>query len=232
MKHVIGLSGGMDSATLLGYLLAQRDTEQVFCCIFYYGSKHNKYENKAAQNIVAYYQNIYSTDIVKFQSIDLSSAFGNIFSSLMLSGGEIPEGHYRADNMKATVVPGRNLIMGSIMAGIAESIRAEQISLGVHAGDHHIYPDCRGTFINSFNRTVQESSDGSVFVKAPFLNMTKTGIIHCGINLPQSVPYHLSRTCYKDQELSCGKCGSCGERLGAFKEMGLIDPIKYEDGVR
>ena len=44
-KIVIGLSGGMDSATLLGYFL--ESNYEVHCCTFTYGSKHNQYENKA-----------------------------------------------------------------------------------------------------------------------------------------------------------------------------------------
>jgi len=131
--------------------------------------------------------------------------------------------------MQATVVPARNLIFSSVIAGYAESVGAGAISLGVHSGDHHIYPDCRPEFVSSLNTSVLLATDKKVRVEAPFLNYTKAEIIKTGLNLKSvEVPYHLTRTCYKDQELACGKCGSCFERLEAFEELGLTDPIKYE----
>jgi 7-cyano-7-deazaguanine synthase len=127
------------------------------------------------------------------------------------------------------VVPARNLIFASILAGYAESIDAGIISLGVHGGDHHVYPDCRPAFISSLNSTVMWATDCKVRVDAPFLYNSKAEILRIGLDLKKvTVPYHLTRTCYKDQVMSCGKCGSCVERLEAFAEVGMIDPIKYE----
>ena len=223
-KIVIGLSGGMDSATLLGILLEQGC--EVHCCSFYYGSKHGIWENRAAENLIDFYQNKQFPVFGHF--INLTEAFQGFDSSLLKSGGEIPEGNYKAENMKSTVVPGRNMIFASIMAGLAESINAEVIALGVHAGDHFIYPDCRPDFINSLHKTIHYSTDKKVTVMAPFLDLDKTAILKIGIGLKVPVPYHLTRTCYKDQELSCGKCGSCIERLESFSNLQLTDPIKYQ----
>ena len=223
-KLVIGLSGGMDSATLLGILLEQG--AEVHCCIFYYGSKHNKYENKAAKDIIKFYQN-QNMPVFDYK-INISKVMELFKSNLLLSGGEIPEGHYAEDVMKQTVVPGRNLIFSSIMAGLAESIGAQAVGLGVHSGDHHIYPDCREDFIMSLDSTVLLSSDKAVKIHTPLLFDDKTSILKKGYKCDPPVPYHLTRTCYKDQVLSCGKCGACSERLEAFQNIGILDPIKYE----
>lgn len=221
----MGLSGGMDSGTLLGYLIAQGF--QVHCCIFNYGSKHNEFENAAAGNLVYYYQSETraNVDVTRF---DLSMVMGKFKSDLLLSGGEIPEGHYNDENMKRTVVPGRNMIFASIMAGMAESIGAEAIALGVHAGDHHIYPDCRKEYIKALDSAVYLSSDRKVEILAPFILMDKTDILKLGYSLTPEIPYELTRTCYKHQANSCGKCGSCQERLEAFQNIGKPDPIVYE----
>ena len=219
---VIGLSGGLDSTTLLGILLEQG--VEVHCHVFYYGSKHNKWENKAAKNIVDFYQT--KGFSVFGYPIDLRAVFSTLSSNLLLSGGAIPEGHYEAETMKKTVVPGRNLVFASVMASLAESIKAEAIALGVHAGDHHIYPDCRPEFIMYLNMTIHRSSDGQVSVVTPLIDWDKTAILKRGIEL--SVPYKLTRTCYKDQLQACGKCGSCVERLEAFSNLKLKDPIKYD----
>lgn len=225
MKIVIGLSGGMDSATLLGLLLAQG--AEVHCCSFSYGSKHNHWEEQAAKSIIFYYSSWFRVYLYHY-SFNLSNVFTHFKSNLLLSGGEIPEGHYDNDTMKKTVVPGRNTIFSSIMMGLAESIEADYIGLGVHSGDHHIYPDCRKEYIKSLDTTLYLASDRKVQVITPLIDDDKASILFKGFKLDPPVPYHLTRTCYKDQLLACGKCGSCRERLEAFSKVGIKDPIQYE----
>jgi 7-cyano-7-deazaguanine synthase len=224
MKIVIAVSGGMDSTTLLADVLHQG--YEVHCCVFTYGSKHNYYENGAALDVINYYQN--AGYPLSHHFFDLSNVFAPFNSDLLKTGGEIPEGHYNDSNMKSTVVPGRNLIFASILAGLAESVGAKYIMLGVHAGDHAIYPDCRFEFMESLKKTIELSTDGKVTVRYPYINMDKSGILAKGYSLPVPVPYSLTRTCYKDQPLSCGKCGSCVERLEAFENMEIKDPVQYE----
>lgn len=221
---VMGLSGGMDSTTLLGAFLELGT--KVHCVIFSYGSKHNAYENDAAVNVVKYYQDLGLP--VTSSYVALEGVMAGFKSALLLTGEAIPEGHYAEESMRKTVVPGRNLIMAAVMAGLAESIGATQVALGVHSGDHHIYPDCRPGFVTAADEAIKASSDGRVSVVAPFLNDTKQTIIERGLTFDIDVPYHLTRTCYKNQPVSCGKCGSCRERLEAFELVGMEDPIPYE----
>lgn len=225
-KVVLALSGGMDSVTLAGYYL---DKEyEIHPITFNYGSKHNKYENEAASNVIKYWQKS-EFPIQDMKYIELPF-INNFFKSNLLSNqGEIPEGHYEQENMSLTVVPGRNLIFISIMLGYAWSIGADTIAVGVHGGDHTIYGDCRAGFIASMNASVIQASDNKVHLEAPFQYLDKTKIIEIGLSLNTVIPYHLTRTCYKDQEFSCGKCGSCQERLEAFKNLGKKDQIKYEE---
>lgn len=224
-KAVIGLSGGMDSAVLLGILLEQG--YEVHCCVFTYGSKHNKYENQAADSVIVYYQHFYGDNVVS-HFFDLTDTFSHIQSDLLLTGGEIPEGHYESESMKKTAVPGRNMIFASIMAGVAESIEAECIALGVHSGDHAIYPDCRHEFIKALDCAIYLSTDKSVQVVTPLVQDDKASILVKGYALKVEAPIHLTRTCYKDQEYACGKCGSCQERLEAFSIINKKDPVRYE----
>jgi 7-cyano-7-deazaguanine synthase len=221
MRVVLALSGGLDSSTLCGYYLEKG--WQVVPITFNYGSKHNRYEIEACVAVIRHF------GLPDPVLIDLKF-FGELFrSDLLFSGGTVPDGHYTDESMTATVVPARNLIFASIVAGYAESIDADMISLGVHGGDHYIYPDCRPEFISSLYNSVMLATDGKVRVDAPFLYSSKAEIIRIGLNLKKIVvPYHLTRTCYKDQLVSCGTCGSCVERLEAFAEMGMRDPILYE----
>lgn len=225
MFGIVSLSGGVDSATVLDLAIKECGRPNVRTFGFTYGSKHNMWENKAAVEIAKFYE-------VPHRRIWLDTAFDGLQSTLMQAGGAIPEGHYEAESMRQTVVPGRNLIFLSVLAAHAESWVKQvgngakaMIYLGVHAGDHFIYPDCRPNFIENARSVIMSSTEEKVIVTAPFLNFTKKTIIENG--LTHKVPYHLTRTCYKAQPKACGVCGSCQERLMSFKELGVEDPIEY-----
>lgn len=216
LKVVMGLSGGMDSSTVLGWLV--HEGYEVHCANFVYGSKHNQYEQVAAEAVAAHYG-------VDYTLFDLTTAFSAMKSNLLKSGGDIPEGHYSHESMSLTVVPGRNSIFASILCGMAESIGAEKVALGIHQGDHAIYPDCRKEYFYAMKSALYLASDRKVELIAPFIETDKVGILEFG--LANAVPYHLTRTCYKDQKVSCGKCGSCNERIEGFATNKTIDPIPY-----
>lgn len=218
-EAVVCLSGGMDSVTLLAKALTPPYNRRVRCVGFTYGSKHNLHENMAAAAVCGFYG-------VPFHLMDLSPIMCNFRSALLKTGGPIPEGHYEAANMTQTVVPGRNLIFLSVLTGYAWSVGAQEVWIGIHSGDHAIYPDCRPEFFEAMDRAMQTGSDGKVKLVAPFLKMNKTSIIAWGRTV--HVPYYLTRTCYKDQTTACGKCGACQERLEAFAANGMSDPIEYE----
>ena len=163
MKHVvISLSGGMDSSTLLLRYLKEYDT--VTAISFDYGQKH-RVELERAQSLVDYINKnpnrIFSHDelpngcisysLVNYHQIQINGLADLLNSALVTGGDEVPEGHYAEENMKATVVPNRNKIFASITQAIALSVAnktGEQcdIAMGIHAGDHAIYPDCRQEF--------------------------------------------------------------------------------------
>lgn len=229
---IVSLSGGLDSAVLLGDVLEmlkkkainQKSIDvstKVLCVAFNYGSKHNRYENHAAANIADHYG-----DRTGFELVDLRGVMNHFKSVLLQDGGDIPEGHYEEESMRQTVVPGRNLIFLSILAGLAESYQIPEIYIGAHAGDHNIYPDCRPIFLQHAAEAIYHSSDGKVRVVRPYEGINKQQIVSIG--LTQSTPFFLTRTCYKAQPVACGKCGSCQERLEAFQKNGVVDPIDYE----
>ena len=223
MKSVIAFSGGMDSATLLWDVLETgAKGERVVAVNFTYGSKHNFYERMAAKVVAS------RTDPsrVEYREIDLTPVMAGFKSDLLKSGGSVPEGHYEAKSMERTVVPARNIIFASILAGIAWSEGADRVYLGVHAGDHAIYPDCRPEFVEAMQEAVRAGTGNKVRLFAPYLDIDKADIL--GIGLRLNVPYHLTRTCYKDQPVACGRCGSCQERREAFAKNKAEDPIQYE----
>lgn len=117
------------------------------------------------------------------------------------------------------------MIFATILAGLSQSLLYDAVYLGIHAGDHAIYPDCRPEFKTRLNEAIIAATEGEVLLLAPFINMTKGAIVCEGKKI--GAPFELTRTCYKNQELPCGVCGSCIERIEAFQANGMIDPVEY-----
>ena len=217
MKAVVSLSGGMDSATLLASVLAKG--YEALCIGFQYPSKHNRWEQDAAIRVAAHYK-------VPFRWVDLMTVFRGFTSHLLTTGGPIPEGHYADDNMRLTVVPARNIVFCSVLAGIAWNEGAGDVFIGVHAGDHAIYSDCRPQFVCDMRNAIHSGTDKRVNLQAPFLHVDKAEILRRGLEL--GVPYGLTRTCYTSDAVACGRCGSCTERRLAFAACGVLDPVPYQ----
>jgi 7-cyano-7-deazaguanine synthase len=116
--------------------------------------------------------------------------------------------------------------MLSLAIGYAVSVGAEAVYYGAHGGDHAIYPDCRPEFVEKMSAVSKVANYEEISVFAPFIDLTKIEILAKG--LAMNLDYSKSWTCYKGREKACGKCGACQERLEAFAENGLMDPLPYE----
>lgn len=216
-KIVIIYSGGMDSYTLLHWALRMNAVE-IFPISFNYGQKHAKE--------LVYAEHVCKELGLEHKIIDLQCLTPLLSNSALTSAKEIPEGHYAEESMKATVVPGRNLIMLSIAAGYAENINADIILYGAHAGDHDIYPDCRWEFVEALGATIIKGTYSHPILLAPFMSMSKGEIAVMGRDF--NLDYSQAWTCYNGREKACGKCGACVERLEAMAEAGIEDPMEYE----
>lgn len=218
-KVTLILSGGMDSATL-AYWYHKQGCE-IEAVTFNYGQRHSR-EIESAKLIA-------EAIGAKHHILDISGIQPLLKGSALTDEVEVPHGHYEADNMKLTVVPNRNAIMLSIAWGIACCNQSDILACGVHAGDHHIYPDCRPSFITMMNSALSVGTEGhrkeNLVLEAPFVDKTKTDIAAIGGDL--GVPYRLTWTCYEGGEKHCGKCGACQERKEAFRDSGVSDQTEY-----
>jgi len=221
-KSVIALSGGIDSCVAATMELERQPEKELYCISFKYPAKHNTQERLAALNIVCSFSENYGADRVSLIPVDASAMFTAFQSNLLQNGDKIPEGHYTDENQRLTVVPGRNTLFAAYMMGFAQSNGADKIILGIHRGDHAIYPDCRPEWFHRMNSVVRAATEGAVLLEAPLLNYDKREIVRDGLFI--GAPLHLTWTCYKGELVPCGVCGSCVERREAFELNGFKDP--------
>ena len=212
---VIIISGGMDSTTML----YEYKDEIAMAITFDYGSTQNGRERVCA---VTHCQRLGIKHIV----IQLEFMFRYFKSALLGNPEDIPEGDYNDESMKSTVVPFRNGIMLAIAAGIAESNGLKRVMIANHAGDHSIYPDCRPGFINAMSEAMSAGTYEHITVFAPYTYLSKKEIAEHGKAL--GLDYSETYSCYKGGEKHCGKCGTCRERIEAFRAAGIDDTTEYD----
>jgi 7-cyano-7-deazaguanine synthase len=265
-QAVLSLSGGMDSSTLLLHLLA--NDYKVTALSFDYGQKHSV-ELERAQQLVDYLNSKADETLAKndlgetirhnfepitYQTIKLDGLSQLLNSALVTGGDEVPEGHYEQDNMKATVVPNRNKIFSSIIQSVALSIANEtespvKIAMGIHAGDHAIYPDCRQEFRDADYKAFAEGNWDAqrVGLYTPYLDGDKFDILKDGesccecLGIDFDEVYKRTNTSYKPIKhyyrpetnafkwYSDFKSASSVERIEAFMKLGRPDPVEYAD---
>jgi len=257
-KAVLSLSGGMDSSTLLLHLIA--NGYEVTALSFDYGQKH-RIELDRAASLVEYLNGCSQKTeqdqlgtitvtgenfpLIKHQIIKLDGLQNLLHSALVTGGNDVPEGHYEQDNMKETVVPNRNKIFASLIQAAALSVATKgdkqevAIALGIHAGDHAVYPDCRQEFRDADFEAFKIGNWDSelVSVYTPYLDGNKFTILEDGLKCCEQLGldfdevYKRTNTSYKPYPSgnSDYKSASSVERVEAFIKLGRPDPIQYED---
>lgn len=213
MKTVVLLSGGLDSTVLLAGLHAAGHDCRTLSVL--YGQRH-RVEVDRARAVSARYG-------VLHEVVELPPSL--MAGSAITGGGDVPHGHYEHESMRRTVVPNRNMLLLSAAGAVAVRDGCGAVAYAAHAGDHHIYPDCRPEFAEAMGRALALCADRPVALLRPFVTWTKADIVREGSRL--GVPFPLTWSCYEGGEKHCGLCGTCFERREAFQLAGVLDPTEY-----
>lgn len=216
MRVVALLSGGLDSTALVAFLRAQGD--EVAALSVNYGQRHAR-ELEAAAAVAAALG-------VEHQVADLTH-----LRQLMQGSSQtdpsvvVPHGHYAEESMKVTVVPNRNMVLLACAIAWAVARKADAVAYAAHAGDHAIYPDCRGEFVAAMQQAAALCDWRPVDIIAPFTAISKADIVQIGVQ--DGAPLGLTWSCYEGGTVHCGRCGTCVERREAFQLAGVADPTEY-----
>lgn len=227
-KAVVLLSGGLDSATVLA--MAQAQGYDVHALSFRYGQRH-AFELDCAAAIA-------KKAGVGHVVLDLNlSQFGG---SALTADIAVPKDRSAGDmagNIPITYVPARNTVFLSCALAWAETLNTGDIFIGVNALDYSGYPDCRPQYIQAFQAMANLATKGGVegtlpvIIHTPLIDLTKAQIVQRGMAL--GVDYAMTTSCYDPDPsgAACGHCDACQLRLKGFRDAGLTDPSRYQEGV-
>lgn len=230
-KAVVLNSGGVDSTTCVGLAVEKYGKDNVATLSVFYGQKHDK-ELECAKKIAAHYE-------VAHYEVDLSAVMQFSNCPLLSQSTEAIRHESYAEQiaedgegMVRTYVPFRNGLLLSSVTALAVSLYPDdevEVYYGAHADDAagRAYADCSPEFADAMNRAINIGTYEKVTLAAPLINMNKGEVVKTGLAI--GVPYHLTTSCYEGGEKACGTCGTCIDRINAFKVNGVEDPIDYVD---
>ncbi|MDI9609865.1 MAG: 7-cyano-7-deazaguanine synthase QueC [Archaeoglobaceae archaeon] len=222
MKAVLIFSGGVDSSTLLYYLLSKG--YELSALTFIYGQRHSK-EVEFAKKLTERARLVKNFE---HRIVDITSIHELISKGAITGDSRVPEGFYTEERQRATIVPNRNMILLSIAVGYAVKIGAKEVHYAAHKSDYSVYPDCRKEFVKAMDTAIYLGNLwNEVELRAPFIDMSKAEIVALGLKL--GVPYELTWSCYRGEARPCLSCGTCVERTEAFLLNGARDPLLSEE---
>ncbi len=219
-KAIVLSSGGLDSTTCLSIALDRG--YDVYPMSFFYGQKHSREIEQSRlirEELGLPEENHF---FIKVDNIGQSALTDK---SVAISNDDI-------ESIPDTYVPARNILFLSYAISIGEELGVESVFIGISNIDYSGYPDCRPEFIDKYQELINIGTkrgveNNPIKIKAPLLNKSKKETIEIGLQL--NTPYHLTTTCYNGQEKACGECSACKIRLNAFAEIGIEDPIPYQN---
>ena len=230
-KAVVLNSGGVDSTTCVGLAVEKYGKDNVSTLSVFYGQKHAK-ELECAKKIAAHYE-------VAHYEVDLSAVMQFSNCPLLSQSTEAIRHESYAEQiakdgegMVRTYVPFRNGLLLSSVTALAVSLYPDdevEVYYGAHADDAagRAYADCSPEFADAMNRAINIGTYEKVTLTAPLINMNKGEVVKTGLAI--NVPYELTWSCYEGGEKACGTCGTCIDRINAFKANNIEDPIDYVD---
>lgn len=209
------LSGGLDSAILVGHLLRHGRTVQPF--YIRTGVIWQAAELAAVQQFLRVMTTPRLAALVLLD-LPLSDLYDGHWS---LTGRRVPD---HASQDEAVYLPGRNALLIVKAAvwcqlhGIGELALAP---LGTSP-----FADAGASFFAEFEAALNRGAVRPVRLLRPFGTMTKREVMALGADLPLE---HTFSCLAPVHGLHCGRCNKCAERRAAFREAGLVDPTRYAE---
>lgn len=221
-KAIVLLSGGLDSATCLGYCKTR--AFDIYALSFAYGQRHQS-ELHAARRLAQQFD-------AKAHKIITLDYLSDLKGSALTDHAQTLPDPDDSEKIPNTYVPARNTLFLVHALAWAEILECQHIIIGCSQVDYSGYPDCRENYIQAFNQLAQCATKAAVegcppTIHAPLLHKSKAETILMGHQM--GVDYSQTVSCYQadPKGRACGQCESCMLRKKGFQDAGVIDPTHY-----
>ncbi|MBN2460330.1 MAG: 7-cyano-7-deazaguanine synthase QueC [Candidatus Cloacimonetes bacterium] len=222
LNSIVLVSGGMDS--LVTAAVAVQESDAVNFLHITYGQRTQEAERRCFHKLVEFYE---PADSMIVDISYLRQMGGSSLTDPALKIQQFGESR----GIPNTYVPYRNGNFIAIATSWAEIIVANRIYIGAVEEDSSGYPDCRESFFQAAEETINQGTrdDTGIKIITPVIHMEKSEIVKLGERL--QVPFESSWSCYKYNDVACGSCDSCVLRIRAFQKAGLKDPLPYRSKI-
>lgn len=206
------ISGGLDSAILLGDALRRENVVPIFVRC---GLSWEKVELLYLQRFL---------DSVRCEALRplmvLDQPIADVYGShWSITGAGVPDAESPDEKM---FLPGRNVLLLAKPLVWCHLNRVPAIALG--SLQTNPFPDATPTFFRGIQDVVNLAMQGRVEVRLPFGGTKKTEVMQLGKSLPLEHTFSCAAPVH---ELHCGRCNKCAERKLAFRDAAMRDPTRY-----
>jgi len=238
-RAVVLASGGMDSATAA--LLAAERGFDLYLLHTSYGQETEDREFECARRLAdevdaADFLHVETSHLARIggssltdDEMDVADADLDTVEQDSTSGSSEQSSREDGEEVPSSYVPFRNANLLAMAVSYAEANDCDAVFIGAHSEDFSGYPDCRPAFFEAFQQVVDvgTKAETEIEIRPPFAEWSKTDIAERGVEL--GVPYEHTWSCYRAESPACGTCDACAYRLQAFQNIGVRDPIEYEE---
>lgn len=208
------VSGGLDSAILLAEMV-EKQIPKVYP-IFIRCGLH--WENTELVYLKKFTNAIKSKNLENLVILDVP--VGDIYKNhWSLTAKNVPDLNTPDE---AVFLPGRNVLLTAKALLWCNLNKVGSLSLGVL--ESNPFPDATDDFFRNITDTVNQSVLGNVKLIRPYAGMHKTDVLKSGMNYPLEYTFSCIRPI---NDLHCGKCNKCAERIKGFQQASIKDPTVY-----
>jgi 7-cyano-7-deazaguanine synthase len=218
-QTLVVCSGGLDSATAAWYHKERGD--HTVLLHFLYGAKAEGPEERSVRAL--------SERLGTVPSFVRTEAFVSGHSPLTdpnsAISDETGEGMGGAE-LAHEWVPARNTVFAALALALAESWRGfTTVAFGTNLEEASAFPDNEPEWANKIRALIPYAVKPYQLIEfsTPVGNLMKKEIVQLGREL--GVPFELTWSCYRGEDVHCGKCGPCFNRKIAFEMAGSKDPV-------
>jgi 7-cyano-7-deazaguanine synthase len=210
------ISGGLDSAVLLGEALGKHAAVQPL-----YIRSGLYWESAELAHLRRFLEEMPGPKPCPLQILEMPARdlYGDHWS---ITGVGVPD----ADSAdEAVFLPGRNVLL------LAKALLWCHLhgvgALALAPLESNPFPDASPEFFAAYQEVVNRAVEGNVQVLRPYAALSKAEVLRRGRHLPLASTFSCIRPV---QGKHCGRCNKCAERQRAFGDAGVTDPTDYHVG--